>query len=84
MFNFSKYITMWRKATIDNHTDQYLKIQLETEKKEEKELKAKTAEEDRLIALEKERKDKIRIANLNEQIKVRGWCSVTEKEDKLL
>ncbi len=75
---------MWRKATIDNHTDQYLKIQLETEKKEEKELKAKTAEEDRLIALEKERKDKIRIANLNEQIKVRGWCSVTEKEDKLL
>ena len=75
---------MWRKATIDDRAEQYLKLQLEREKKEEKELKAKRAEEDRLIALEKERKDKIRSANLNEQLQVRGWCSVTEKEDKLL
>ncbi len=75
---------MWGKLTIDDRADYYLKIQLETEKKEEKELKAKRAEEDRLIALEKERKDKIRSANLNEQLQVRGWCSVTEKEDKLL
>ena len=75
---------MWRKETIEDCTDHYLKIQLEMEKKEEKELKAKRAEEDRLIALEKERKDKIRSANLNEQLQVRGWCSVTEKEDKLL
>ena len=75
---------MWRKATIDDRAEHYLKLQLEREKKEEKELKAKRAEEDRLIALEKERKDKIRTANLNEQLKVRGWCSVTEKEDKLL
>ena len=78
---------MWRKATIDDRAEQYLKLQLEREKKEEKEekeLKAKRAEEDRLIALEKDRKDKIRTANLNKQLKVRGWCSVTEKEDKLL
>ena len=75
---------MWRKLTIDDRADHYLSLQLEREKKEEKELKAKRAEEDRLIALEKERKDKIRSANLNEQLKVRGWCSVTEKEDKLL
>ncbi len=78
---------MWRKATIDDRAEHYLKSQLEREKKEEKEekeLKAKRAEEDRLIALEKERKDKIRSANLNEQLQVRGWCSVSEKEDKLL
>jgi len=48
---------MWRKATIDDRAEQYLKLQLEREKKEEKEekeLKAKRAEEDRLIALEKQ------------------------------
>ncbi len=62
---------MWRKATIDERAEHYLILQLEREKKEEKEekeLKAKRAEE----------------ANLNEQLKVRGWCSVSEKEDKLL
>jgi hypothetical protein len=78
---------MWCKLTIDDCADHYLSLQLEREKKEEKEekeLKAKRAEEDRLIALEKERKDKIRAANLNEQLHNRGWCSVTEKEDKLL
>jgi hypothetical protein len=49
---------MWRKLTIDDRADYCLKTQLEREKKEEKEekeLKAKRAEEDRLIALEKER-----------------------------
>jgi hypothetical protein len=51
---------------------------------EEKELKAQRAEEDRLIVLEKEKNDQIRLANLEKQLKVRGWCSIMEKEAKLL
>ncbi len=33
---------------------------------------------------QKETQDKIHAANLDNQLKVRGWCSITEKEDKLL
>jgi len=74
---------MWRVNSIDQRAEHYLKLQRQREEMEEKaaqEMKKRRDEEDQKIALEKERKDRLRAANLDEQLRVRGWCSLTDKE----
>jgi uncharacterized protein (DUF2344 family) len=76
---------MWRKNSIDERAKYYLQLQKEREVREEREkqeLERRRKEEDQLIAQETEKRDKIRQANLEEQLRVRGWCSMTDKEGK--
>ena len=76
---------MWRKNSIDERAKYYLQLQKEREVREEREkqeLERRRKEEDQLIAQETEKRDKIRQANLKEQLRVRGWCSMTDKEGK--
>ena len=76
---------MWRKNSIDERAKYYLQLQKEREVREEREkqeLERRRKEEDQLIAQETEKRDNIRQANLEEQLRVRGWCSMTDKEGK--